>query len=154
MHDSKIIKTQYVKGDALQLFEYGNYDVLVHGCNCFHRMGSGIAKQIAQRWPKVVDADRATEYGDINRLGSFTHYSLTPTKHVVNLYTQYTYGITPEVKVHYASLRQGLISIARYFGLNTAIIMPWIGCGLAGGDTNTVRNIVEASGLNITIAEL
>ena len=24
----------------------GDFDVIVHGCNCFHNMGGGIAKQV------------------------------------------------------------------------------------------------------------
>lgn len=36
----------YIKGDIVALFLEGN--IIAHGCNCFHTMGSGVAGQLAR----------------------------------------------------------------------------------------------------------
>ena len=38
-----------VKGCLIELAVEGNFDVIVHGCNCFNTMGAGIAKQIKKK---------------------------------------------------------------------------------------------------------
>lgn len=60
----------YAKGNLLDMAESGDFDVIIHGCNCFCRMKSGIAGQIAQRYPIVVDKDNETRVGDMSKLGS------------------------------------------------------------------------------------
>jgi hypothetical protein len=42
------MKTVY--GDLVKLAIAGNFDVIVHGCNCYHTMGAGIAKQIKKNY--------------------------------------------------------------------------------------------------------
>ena len=38
-----------IKGDLIKLALQGEFDVIVHGCNCFCTMGAGIAKSIKPR---------------------------------------------------------------------------------------------------------
>jgi O-acetyl-ADP-ribose deacetylase (regulator of RNase III) len=40
-------------GDLIRLAILGNFDVIVHGCNCFKTMGGGIAAQIKRVFPKA-----------------------------------------------------------------------------------------------------
>ena len=47
-----------IHGNLLTLPEAGRFDVVVHGCNCRHTMGAGIAKQIRERWPEAWHADQ------------------------------------------------------------------------------------------------
>ena len=49
-----------VTGDLVKLAKNGEFDVIVHGCNCECIMGGGIAKQIRQAFPTAYDADRGT----------------------------------------------------------------------------------------------
>ena len=35
-----------IKGDLIKLAQDGEFDVIVHGCNCMCTMSAGIAKQI------------------------------------------------------------------------------------------------------------
>ena len=35
-----------VKGNLVTLALAGEFDVIIHGCNCFNTMGSGVAKDI------------------------------------------------------------------------------------------------------------
>lgn len=38
----------YVKGDLIRLAKSGEFDVITHGCNCFCKMGAGIAPKMAK----------------------------------------------------------------------------------------------------------
>lgn len=42
----------YVKGNAITLAEAGKNVAFAHGCNCFCRMGRGIAKEVKERLPE------------------------------------------------------------------------------------------------------
>ena len=54
---------QTVRGDLLALAIAGDFDVIIHGCNCLHTMSAGIAKSIKHQFPAAYDADLATEKG-------------------------------------------------------------------------------------------
>ena len=77
--------TKTIKGNLLDAFDRGDVDVIAHQCNCFCIMGSGIAPQIAKRYPAAYAADKATVKGDANKLGDFTR-AIIPR-------TVYGYGI-------------------------------------------------------------
>ena len=49
---------KYIKGDIVALFLQGN--IIAHGCNCFHTMGSGVAGQLARAYPKILEIDKKT----------------------------------------------------------------------------------------------
>ena len=38
-----------VKGNLITMAKKGELDIIVHGCNCFHTMGGGIAAEIIAR---------------------------------------------------------------------------------------------------------
>lgn len=52
-----------VNGDLIKLALSGKFTAIAHGCNCYKTMGAGIAKQIAERFPNVFEADKATMLG-------------------------------------------------------------------------------------------
>ena len=53
-----------IKGDLIQLAKNGEFDVIIHGCNCFCTMGAGIAKTIKDIFPEAYKADLNTKKGD------------------------------------------------------------------------------------------
>ena len=59
-----------VKGDLIALFKQGKGH-LIHGCNCFHTMGGGIAAKIAKEFPQALAIDKKTIRGDAGKLGGF-----------------------------------------------------------------------------------
>jgi type IV secretory pathway TrbL component len=63
---------QTEKGDLIQKARAGEFDVIVHGCNCFCTMGAGIAKTIKQVFPAAYQADLATTAGDQAKLGTYS----------------------------------------------------------------------------------
>ena len=94
--------TQYVKGDLLDAFRERKFDAIVHGCNCFHTMGAGIAAAIAKQFPVAYDADKLTQYGRDKR-GGYT-LAETPYGKIVNGYTQFNPG-RADPKYLYTAIR-------------------------------------------------
>lgn len=133
-----------VKGDLLKLFKDGRYDIIVHGCNCFNTMGAGIAKQIKQQFPKAFIEDCKTKKGDLNKLGTYTF-----SDNVVNAYTQYEYG-RGKTNVDYNAIKKVFTKINEDFK-GKKVGIPKIGAGLAGGDWDTIKKIINKVTPNIEI---
>ncbi len=133
-------------GDLITLALKGHFDVIVHGCNCFHKMGAGIAKPIAQLFPEAHSVDKATSKGDRTKLGTFSQAEIIREDvsfTIINAYTQFDYR-GRGVKVDYIALEKCFQTIAQRFP-TSRIGYPMIGAGLAGGDWNTIsRSIDEA----------
>lgn len=122
----------------------GNFDVIVHGCNCFCTMGAGIAKGIKQNFPEAYEADLKTEKGAKSKLGTISSAEIESSNGrlvVVNAYTQYDWR-GAGIKVDYGAVRSAFKEIRKRFtGLR--IGYPAIGAGLAGGDWKVVSGIIE-----------
>ena len=136
-----------VKGNLLKMAQAGDFDVIVHGCNCHNVMGAGIARQIAEAWPVVPAADSLTERGDINKLGTILPVKVRLDNGadliVANAYTQYDYG-TDKMNVDYDAIRLCFRKIGKKYGqAGLKIGYPQIGCGLAGGDWKVVSEIIR-----------
>lgn len=133
-----------VTGDLLKLAVSGEFDVIVHGCNCFCTMGAGIAKGIKSLFPDAYEADQQTEKGDRSKLGTITWATvdcLGRELTVVNAYTQYNYR-GQGVLLDYDALRQALELVKEKFS-GQRIGYPRIGAGLAGGDWDRIALIIS-----------
>ncbi len=136
-----------IKGNLITLAENGVFDVIVHGCNCFHVMGAGIAREIATRYPKMVTVDKClSKRGDKSKLGSYTWKKvIAPTNRefvIVNAYTQYNYGRGKIRYVDYEAVRLVFARIKQQFSGST-IGYPRIGAGLAGGNWAIIQQIIN-----------
>ena len=129
-----------IDGDLIKLGLDGEFDVIVHGCNCFNNMGAGIADTIAHIFPEAMMEDQKTMIGDTDKLGTFTHVTVKGLT-IVNAYTQYKYTRN-EIDVDYDALRECFRRIKSVFG-GKRIGYPLIGAGLAGGDWNVISNIID-----------
>lgn len=133
-----------ITGDLLALALQGQFDVIVHGCNCFCTMGAGIAKSVKKQFPEAYAADQETQPADEAKLGSYSQASIVrgDTRFViVNAYTQYDwrgYG----VKADYAAIRTVFASLRQEFS-GLRIAYPLIGAGLARGDWDQIAAIIE-----------
>ncbi len=156
-----------IKGDLIKLALAGRFDMIIHGCNCFHTMGAGIAKQIRKTFPIAYEVDLETEYGSRKKLGTFSYIIDIPRKLViVNAYTQYNFRGRRNVdyvaiRKAFRAIRQAIRQAIRNFdfGQNFPIERigyPKIGAGLAGGDWNIISKIIEDElfDLDHTLVEL
>ena len=99
---------QTVQGDLLALAVAGDFDMIVHGCNCQNAMGAGIAKAIKQRFPTAYEADLQTEKGSRDKLGTFSTATVDCEDHtfeIVNAYTQFHWRASG-VKADYDAIRR------------------------------------------------
>lgn len=135
---------KHIDGNLITLAQEGQFDVIVHGCNCFCAMGRGIALSIRQACPQAYEADRRTTPGDRAKLGIFTCADIVANGHrftVVNAYTQYDYR-GPGVKADYEAIRRVFRAIRTQFS-GRRIGYPLIGAGLARGDWTTISAILD-----------
>jgi O-acetyl-ADP-ribose deacetylase (regulator of RNase III) len=145
-----------VSGDLIHLAKNGEFDLIVHGCNCFCTMGAGIAKGIKAAFPAAFEADLATAKGDRTKLGTCTFAEIGRSGAlliVVNAYTQFDYrGSGPNVD--YDAVRSCFRWIKEQHP-GKRIGLPKIGAGLAGGDWARIAVIIEEelAGENVTLVE-
>jgi O-acetyl-ADP-ribose deacetylase (regulator of RNase III) len=132
---------KHVVGDLVRDAE--QYEVIMHGCNCFCVMGSGIAPQIKAKFPEAYAADCATTAGDVNKMGTITH-TTSGKPIVVNMYTQYdTKGRrSGQMDFDYDAFRKALKEVKTKFS-GKMMAMPKIGAGLAGGDWEIIERILD-----------
>lgn len=135
---------QIIEGDLLDMFDQGEFDGIAHGCNCFHTMGAGIAKAIAERYPEVRAADIDTAYADTSKLGTVSAAQLPNDRYVFNLYTQFEIGPRFEYFALQGALGQMLRRIMVLGKRPFRLGLPWIGCGIGGGDRQHVKQILNA----------
>lgn len=131
-----------VKGDLLAMGKNNEFDIIIHGCNCFNTMGGGIAAQIAVQFPDAKLADDETVRGDPGKLGSYT-VGMDGRLVILNCYTQYGMSRDGQDVFEYIAFERVLSKIISRFG-KWRIGMPLIGMGLAGGDKDRIMPIIEA----------
>lgn len=104
-----------ITGNLLDKAENGEFDVICHGCNTFHKMESGIAKEVKARWPEAYIVDCLTPYGDKNKLGTISFTKNIPNLTIVNCYTQHNYGRDVKIYVDYDGVENSLRKLKNYF---------------------------------------
>lgn len=135
---------QLEKGDLIRKAQAGEFDVIVHGCNCFCTMGAGIAKTIKQVFPATYQADQETVVGDRNKLGTYSAAQVEVQGKalvVVNAYTQFEWrGSGP--KADYTAIRAVFRRVKQHYS-GKRIGYPAIGAGLAGGEWARIALIID-----------
>ncbi|KWT98490.1 MULTISPECIES: macro domain-containing protein [unclassified Variovorax] len=149
--------------------------IIVHGCNCFGKMGSGMAKAIRNRYPFAYRAYMnrfevfGLQLGDIvavanpklrmqqpelmRHISQFDE-SIPEGVIVVNAMTQYDYATSDDTSTRvFADYPAIEAAFARIYMIAAATKMPvnypLIGCGLARGKWPEVRERIERSMKNI-----
>ena len=124
-----------IQGDLLR--DADQFDVIVHGCNCWCKMGAGIARQIKRAYPEAFEADCQTDRGDPGKLGTFSTAQVGDLT-IVNAYTQFNWGKDLRLE----ALRQCFRALKAEFS-GKRIAYPKIGAGLAGGDWDVISSIIN-----------
>lgn len=144
-------------------------DYICHQVNCQGRMGSGIAKQIRERWPVVYESymtkcDEVEEIasrlygryeispsgsdlllGDIQIVGLWDDYYATD-KHqsVINMFAQQYYGYDGKRYTSYDAFWSCLGKIKETIPKGSKIGFPWgIGCGLGGANWEVIMTMIK-----------
>lgn len=134
---------EHAKGNLIQMAKDGEFDIILHGCNCFNIMGAGIAAQIAVEFPDAKTADDETIKGDPGKLGTYT-MGIDENLLILNCYTQYgTASHGNQDVFEYTAFERVLSKIVHRFGMCN-IGLPYIGMGLAGGDKDRILPLIEA----------
>lgn len=132
------------KGDLIKKASAGEFDVIIHGCNCFCTMGAGIAKTIKQVFPAAYQADLATVAGDKTKLGRYSAATVAAGGKpllIVNAYTQYHWR-GAGVLVDCDAIRQVFRQVKQACA-GQRIGYPSIGAGLARGDWAIISTIID-----------
>lgn len=136
----------YVKGNLLD----SGCDYICHQVNCQGVMGSGIAKQIRERFPDVYKyyKDRYNKwyYGSNEKLlGTIdVVYCRDQNMMVVNMYSQNECGYDGKRYTSYDAFSDALHAIKHTVREGYTIGFPkYIGCGLGGGNWKIVSTMIE-----------
>lgn len=142
------------KGNLITLGLQDKFNIIAHGANCFRTMGAGIAASIKSYIPEAYDVDFNDKRSCIEKLGNISYTEIVtpmgkPLK-VINIYSQFFAG----GNLDYDALTLGLRKV-NYMFSGYSIGLPKIGCGIAGGDFDCVKKIIEdeLKNMQVTIIE-
>lgn len=121
---------------------------IVHGCNAQGVMGSGMAKQIKEKWPKVFDEYVDALWALRDPIGTYTKRKVDDKLFVVNMITQDQYGRDGKRYVNYAAIAVGFRALFdeinhKQSWTGMPVHFPLIGAGLGGGDWNIIEQIIQ-----------
>lgn len=127
------------KGDLFKATE----ELLAHGCNCKGGFGSGIAAGMATLHRKARNAYLDKHEEDGWKLGD-VQFVASKEKIIANCATQHNF--LPRGKCHadYNAIKVCMKKVKDYAKLrNLSIAIPKIGAGLAGGDWELIKAILD-----------
>jgi O-acetyl-ADP-ribose deacetylase (regulator of RNase III) len=139
---------KYVTGDLLGATQ----KVIMHGCNDFGVMGSGVAAQIRKKWSNVYElyALRYKVFG--LRPGDVIPVATVDGKIIVNAITQRGFGRGPQRYVDYGAVRTCFekVNLKVVDWEVDEVAMPMIGAGLGGGDWSIIEGIINETASSYT----
>ena len=133
-----------VKGNLLD----SDCTYICHQVNCQGAMGSGIAKQIRERWPEVFSSYRSYYMRFLGNtsslLGNIWGVKINDTQWVVNMFSQDNFGYDGSRFTSYDAFAECLIAMRDRFSKGKTIGFPKnIGCGLGGGNWKVISALIE-----------
>lgn len=143
-----------IKHIKCDIFESGA-NIVCHQVNCQGVMGSGIAKQVKEKYPEVYEDYKtfcnAYKHNPSLILGSCLPHATreeydTNFGGIVNLFAQENFGYDGKCYTDYKALRQCLAYVnehAGWFDDKTVAIPYLMGCYRGGGDWNVVYEMIE-----------
>lgn len=135
-----------------------NATLILHQVNCQHTMGSGVAKAIKTKWPKVYHDYMSL---DEQKLGTIQVVKVETNKYVVNMFAQDKYGYDGKRYTSYDALDNCLRQVAEFCRneMIDYIAIPYnMSCDRGGASWNVVLSLIENAFkdnfINIEICEL
>lgn len=120
------------------------YGIIVHGCNAQGVMGSGVAKELRARYPKIYEdySSYRADHGLRPGLVIVSHINVGLI--VANAITQEFYGRTGRKYASYDAIQACFESVARLAKREEMpVYYPMIGCGLGGCQWPVVEQIIN-----------
>lgn len=135
---------RYTVGDATVPAVAGN-TVIAHVCNDRGGWGRGFVMAISRRWPQPERDYRGWSRTPEFRLGAVRVVQVEATTWVANMVAQHGYrSANNPTPLRYEALEECLNTLATYAArFDSSVHMPRIGCGLAGGNWDEIRPIID-----------
>lgn len=115
---------------------------ICHQVNCQGRMGSGVAKTVRQKFPEAYK--RYKEACDKGVYLGKTQYVGSNGKVIINMFAQDGYGYDGDRYTNYDAFLECLVEIHSAIPKGQTIAMPYkIGCGLGGGNWDTIYHMID-----------
>ena len=133
-----------IKHIKCDIFESGA-DIICHQVNCQGVMGSGIAKQVRQRYPWVYAHYKylCNEETPDELLGVIEEVYINEIQMIINIFGQKDFGYDGKCYTDYDKLKSALETIKTYHN-NKSIAIPYLmACHRGGGDWNIVYKMIE-----------
>ncbi len=136
-----------IKHIKCDIFESGA-DVILHQVNCQGVMGSGIAKQVKEKFPECFTSYKkiCDSFSDKKKmLGMVQCIKTDDDKFICNMFAQEKFGYDGQCYTDYHALRECLEQVRDYpiFDERTIAIPYLMGCHRGGGDWNVVYKMIE-----------
>ena len=139
-----------IKHIKCDIFKSGA-DIICHQVNCQGVMGSGVAKQVREKYPKAYQTYKTfcanTEPEEL--LGKAQFVSIHDDKliGIINIFGQLDYGYNGKCYTDYDALRHALAKVHEFCQLYTfkpVLAFPYkFGCARGGGDWDIVYKMIE-----------
>lgn len=138
---------KFIKGN---LFDT-DAQIICHQCNCYGVMGSGVAKEVKQRYPNVFKDYRNDYENGKLKLG---YVCFSPTENckgqiIANMCGQNYYGYSSKQYTDYNKLQECFNKVVeyakdKYNSTKPKIAFPYrMSCCRGGGDWNVVLKMIE-----------
>lgn len=133
-------------------------DFICHQVNCKGVMGAGVARALYEKWPQVKseylsfyrsktsNCKSQQELEEVTKslLGQYQLVEINKTdfpRYVVNIFSQYGYGRN-ECHTDYPAISRAINFLFYGYPTGTYAFPYGFGCGLAGGDWDTVFHLI------------
>jgi O-acetyl-ADP-ribose deacetylase (regulator of RNase III) len=143
-----MVPIKYIKGSATDIILFqktaptADNHVIAHICNDYGGWGAGFVLALSKLSKLPEQAYRALQV-EHRQLGNTYLVEIQPGLSAANMIAQHGNSASGKPAVRYAALAFCLDSLQYQLpGTNTAIHMPRIGCGLGGGDWETVEPLI------------
>ena len=135
------MSVNYVNGNLLDM----KTNFICHQVNCQGVMGSGLAKQIREKWPCVYDVyKKRVSPKELGKICLVNIVGNIPIQGVINMFAQDGYGSDGRRYTSYDAFWNCLHEIKNILPKGDSIAFPdHIGCGLGGANWNIIRAMIE-----------
>ena len=132
----------YINADLLN----SDCNFICHQVNCQGKMGSGVAKQIRDRWPEVYS--KYARVADSKMLGKvqilYIEDANIPRQCVVNMFAQEYYGYNGDRYTSYDAFWNCLNELKNQIPKGATVAFPYkIGCGLGGANWEIIEKMID-----------